>query len=58
VPWLIENQRLPHSSWEGTTRSAPQHQYNDYDDNDDNYCANTDINWLFLSLWCTSRELP
>jgi hypothetical protein len=42
----------------GTAHSAPQQQYDNYDDNDNDNGANTDINWLFLSLWCTSRELP
>lgn len=55
--------RLPTQA-AGTARSAPQQQHDGHDDKDDDYGANDDygakpdINWLSLSLWCTSRDLP
>jgi hypothetical protein len=58
VPWLIEISGYLTVRGEGAARSAPQQQYDDYDDDDNDNGANTDINWLFLSLSCTSRELP
>jgi hypothetical protein len=34
--------------------APPQEQQDKYDDNNENYRANADINWLFLPLWYTN----